>query len=957
MRAFVPCGIVQTSHATFLFKIAICDLSGGIDEVSEKQAFSATAIANSVQSGPAWLSDEVLANIKKSVAAALKLGVDKCQLIKTKMGFAIADSELKNLKIAIKRAKRRRGLDAITGLRVFGANDEAFGNGVAPECKRLRELDDAQVASSQEKGGTQTEDSLDSACSTLPPCANMHLSDMAGGDLLMIWDYQFNFSKCLGMQSPFTLHDFVNALALGTEEGIHLGGIPPRTMVTDFCLSLLRVALGRSTRDGSPSVSLMRAAAGDSVSVEAMPSVRKLLGGMLNSITWPEILRRLLEAMDRYGTPLLQSNLAEGGQETSLEKELEDSPPPTWIESQPGLKQALWALARTEFRRLEMVDSLTLLRCLVDMVAGVRISHEAINARMDTQVEILTRIRRAEATETATGMEGEQEEQGGEGAQAPAGEVADTSCEELRDACRSGRIRNLPIGVDGQGRKYWYFPGDGRCLHIQGAGPGSTWGYVKSEEGLAQLCESLNKSIPEEAQLIQQVEAINEEMFSMATEVRTRKAARPVAATHSEEPRRSLRVRKPRFATLDSGRVSEDEEDATSEEEPDMVLPPARYTPLAAPWTNGIIYGMDEHMPNLKLEMLTLQELVEASSRAEGDGSWHSWRQTVKGAAETSELVGPLLELEAELWSAQKLAASSSLDWNGMAVAEGEEEDFVSPYDWEKGSDHQSKQKPDLSNQNTFAEVVAVGKHQKCATESDRNGSGDGASTLTPAKIDAEATIELENEAGDDEADVAQWEAERDSISLGPLEAQLLGCLSESAEARAAWREEVANAMTLPALTLLTYGLSSKAAWLQPFLKGQEQHEQAVLKGVHSANDAIFVKATATGEVVWARLRGWSWWPALVMRPESKRLQDALATRSDILLTFMGEVDQFIVNVSCAKPFVGDMERDGCARSMPKGGKKLQKAISMGRRALRLAYEAYGSLADPNAPANRAVKF
>ncbi|CAN0126437.1 unnamed protein product, partial [Phaeothamnion confervicola] len=165
------------------------------------------------------------------------------------------------------------------------------------------------------------------------------------------------------------------------------------------------------------------------------------------------------------------------------------------------------------------------------------------------------------------------------------------------------------------------------------------------------------------------------------------------------------------------------------------------------------------------------------------------------------------------------------------------------------------------------------------------------------ADNDAEAETEYEVEYEDDQL---RWERERDDVTLLQVQGALYGAMSESALEREAFRQGVAAARTVPAMAAAVFAFSSRVTAVLPLLLDQENEEKAVLYGPpgdvgNASNQAFFLKVTPTGEVVWARLQGFPWWPALVVRPDSFRLAAVLAWTGDRMVTFMGESDQYRV--------------------------------------------------------------
>ena len=103
---------------------------------------------------------------------------------------------------------------------------------------------------------------------------------------------------------------------------------------------------------------------------------------------------------------------------------------------------------------------------------------------------------------------------------------------------------------------------------------------------------------------------------------------------------------------------------------------------------------------------------------------------------------------------------------------------------------------------------------------------------------------------------------------------------------------------------------------------------------------AVFAPSRPDGPAVWARIRGYAWWPArkhVATRPDHAA---ALERDGRVLVVFIGEAIQYFLPANSLAPFTGDEDDP----KMPLPGKKIDKSI---HEAIRVA-KASLAAAPPN---------
>ncbi|CAM9749075.1 unnamed protein product, partial [Hapterophycus canaliculatus] len=191
---------------------------------------------------------------------------------------------------------------------------------------------------------------------------------------------------------------------------------------------------------------------------------------------------------------------------------------------------------------------------------------------------------------------------------------------------------------------------------------------------------------------------------------------------------------------------------------------------------------------------------------------------------------------------------------------------------------------------------------------------------------------EDEEEEEEEEEEVEpekRWEMERESIAMANLSAELQGALSTDPAFRETWRKEMLAARTLAGVSMLVYALVTSAAGVLPLLQAQDMQEQALIQQDLATNQALHVRCSSTSEIVWARLHGFPWWPALVVKPDGVGFQRSLEETGDRLVVFMNENEQFRVNHRFCKPYIGTTQDDDIMRRASRGNKRMARAIKV----------------------------
>jgi hypothetical protein len=101
---------------------------------------------------------------------------------------------------------------------------------------------------------------------------------------------------------------------------------------------------------------------------------------------------------------------------------------------------------------------------------------------------------------------------------------------------------------------------------------------------------------------------------------------------------------------------------------------------------------------------------------------------------------------------------------------------------------------------------------------------------------------------------------------------------------------------------------------------------------------AVFIPSTPSGELVWARIRGYPWWPARRREPTRADFAAALKARGRSLIVFVGENVQYFMPESGLAKFSG-IEGDA---HLPKPGKatpQLAEAIRHARTSVGVFYD------------------
>lgn len=226
-------------------------------------------------------------------------------------------------------------------------------------------------------------------------------------------------------------------------------------------------------------------------------------------------------------------------------------------------------------------------------------------------------------------------------------------------------------------------------------------------------------------------------------------------------------------------------------------------------------------------------------------------------------------------------------------------------------------------------------------------------SLLTPH--DADDTQPLQDPTGaDDGADDRPEEADVDWIERDRLSEddyyELIGACSDVPSWRSLWRNAVGSCQEGPAslessaarFATLFGALAQAVERHTPPLEARAKVAARLLlentptpKQQHALTPAVFVPSEPTDVIVWARVRGYPWWPARQYRPIGHSFQQALEARQATLVVFVSETAQYLLDQSCLAPFTGDAEDP----HMPKNAKSTTKGLATALKLARTAYE------------------
>ncbi|CAN0392345.1 unnamed protein product, partial [Ectocarpus sp. 8 AP-2014] len=111
------------------------------------------------------------------------------------------------------------------------------------------------------------------------------------------------------------------------------------------------------------------------------------------------------------------------------------------------------------------------------------------------------------------------------------------------------------------------------------------------------------------------------------------------------------------------------------------------YVPLLPAWRHVARRGDRDFLRNLKLELTSLEEQVAPLGNTTVTGRHskdrHGWVREVATARDALALRRPAVQLERALYACSRdMMENLAMDWSSMAVAEGEDVSWDSPYDW-----------------------------------------------------------------------------------------------------------------------------------------------------------------------------------------------------------------------------------------------------------------------------------
>ena len=104
-------------------------------------------------------------------------------------------------------------------------------------------------------------------------------------------------------------------------------------------------------------------------------------------------------------------------------------------------------------------------------------------------------------------------------------------------------------------------------------------------------------------------------------------------------------------------------------------------------------------------------------------------------------------------------------------------------------------------------------------------------------------------------------------------------------------------------------------------------------QGPLQRTSAVFVPSEPTDDLVWARIRGYPWWPARVHKATRPRFDAALEKRGRKLVVFVGESVQYFLAPDSLAAFTGALD-DPRLPKPGKGGKQLNEAVLVARAIL-----------------------
>ena len=267
-------------------------------------------------------------------------------------------------------------------------------------------------------------------------------------------------------------------------------------------------------------------------------------------------------------------------------------------------------------------------------------------------------------------------------------------------------------------------------------------------------------------------------------------------------------------------------------------------------------------------------------------------------------LCGDVLELEASLFGMLSPNAEDlALQEASSAADEERETTLLSTKTVPLEEEETAAAKNNIMNNNNNLERDDNGDRAQRDADTrmmdteDDNGGG------PPAKAET-----LKKLTEDDDFD---W-LERDAVLEDDYFA-LLGPCSEVPKWRALWRQSLSDdclkspgAFEARASRFATlYGSFAEAFQRHvPLLEARRRAAAKVLDGDgRRVTKPVFVPSTPQ-RVLWARMRGYPWWPAREHTPKAPHFAAALTRRKERLIIFIGEGIQYLINEESTAPYV-----------------------------------------------------
>lgn len=879
-----------------------------IEALKDKTGSSAVAVGK-------WIKDRFAVNeskYKQSVAQALKALVAQDRLVKIKASFKLSVDELRS-RTGQPLQQRRRGT-------------------AGP-------LDDLDVEAKQRaKGANIPQRPMPQATLVLAPPA-------AAGDVLCVAEFCRTFNDTLGSNLKLTAAELESALSLlpisetpvGAEQDLLVTvATPLPPLIERLSLALLRTVCGRDARDGNFFKPKDDVACVERELFVGHMQNRRVWGHLLNAVTWPDLLRRHLAAERRFRARVREAFPGDINS-TSHESILDDD---------PTLKAALVAYCDQgrSLGSLPPEQCAALLRSLVDdaldtppiqrLMRDCEFALDQIQKRHKNAATQYKRLERLVISPSlaASPSSGDDEalkvlvrgktpaelERVMESARADIDAARNAWNEATSTLC----LRKDTLGFDRAFSGYWKLdcldkervavrldPRDARysltlapwnCFDL-GVRDGALLKSLDTRGVREAALQQTFKSIAGERPALnvkQMIKASQEATHRIQLAARrhldvakvrpppsnTVAAALPwpgealpvveeevvVDMEDDDEPRRSTRINVPDAPPPSKPSAKVSDEDGTSLKAIERRA--ERAADRAAPW-RWSHKSLAEGFPAIRAQMnaiLDRLDRVNDGCLAEGSGRAHRLGNPCSLAA----LCADALDAEAALAS------------------------FLAPHDARELDDAEDDSDEPNNNNETNGNTNGNTNNNVDWVESDVASENDYYELCGPC------------------AEVRSWRslwrrAVESCTSPGPLEtvaarfASLFGSLAEAVERHAPAIEARARA----AATLLA------------------DNGKANIGGL----GAVFIPSDPTADMVWARIRGYPWWPAQVHRPKGANFRAALEARNSTLLVFVGEAVQYLLHANAVEKFTGEPDDPRLPKDLKKASKGLLSALKLAK--------------------------